>query len=178
MQNELNIKTKELELLASQDPLTKLYNRRYFSSTSEHIFNLAKREKNNLSIIMMDIDDFKSVNDTYGHEVGDNTLINIAEILTKYSRKSDVICRFGGEEFIVLLPSTSKENAQKVAKTFHNKIRNTIIQNKNKKIQYTVSIGISEINDNTDLNINEIINRADSALYTAKNSGKNTTCIL
>lgn len=178
LQNELNNKTKELELLASLDSLTKLYNRRYFSKTSEHIFNLAIRDKHDLSIIMIDIDDFKIINDTYGHEIGDKTLINIASILKRYSRKSDIICRYGGEEFLILLPSTSVNNAQKFAQMIHNKIKKSVFKiDDDKELKYTVSIGISQIDRINDLDVKEIINRADSALYDAKNKGKNITCM-
>ncbi len=178
MQNELSAKTKELEILASLDPLTKLYNRRYFAESSEHIFNIAIRDKTDLSIIMMDIDDFKKINDSYGHKIGDDTIISLANILKRYSRKSDVICRFGGEEFLILLPTTSANNAQKVASLIHNKINNTSIKIEDKKeLKYTVSMGISEIDITSDLNFETIIHRADSALYDAKHKGKNTTCI-
>lgn len=179
MQKELNNKTKELELLASLDPLTKLYNRRYFSKNSEYLFDLAKKEKNKLSIIMLDIDNFKTINDTYGHKVGDNAIVSIATLLKKHCKESDIICRFGGDEFLILLPDSSENNAHMVAKNIHTIINEaSIVINKDKKISCEVSIGLSHIDRVKDLNIEDMIHRVDTALYTAKNKGKNTTCVL
>ena len=98
---------KELKLLASTDPMTKLYNRRYFTEVSGHIFDLSKREGKDLSLIMLDIDHFKKINDTYGHKIGDSVIIALADIMQEQTRQSDIVCRFGGEEFLILLPDTN-----------------------------------------------------------------------
>ena len=169
---------KELQLLASTDPMTKLYNRRYFTNASVHIFDLAKRNKTDLSLIMLDIDKFKSVNDTYGHKTGDDVIINLANILHTQQRKSDIVCRFGGEEFLILLPNTTLENAKIVAEKIRESVlKSTIYLNETKNIHYTVSLGVAEVDAQNETNIEEAIKRADKALYKAKESGRNQTCI-
>lgn len=169
---------KQLELLASTDPLTKLYNRRYFSDMSEHIFDLAKRNKTDLSLIMLDIDDFKAINDAYGHKVGDDVIVSIAKLLQTFSRKSDIACRFGGEEFILLLPETCLSGAAVIAEKIRTQIQNSAIKlNTSKDIKFTSSFGIAEVDAFNDKNIETVINRADDALYEAKESGKNKVCV-
>ncbi|RLA79931.1 MAG: diguanylate cyclase response regulator [Epsilonproteobacteria bacterium] len=165
---------EELKLLASTDPMTKLYNRRYFSKISEHIIYLAKRDKKLASVIMLDIDKFKHVNDTYGHNIGDEVIINLSVQLQELTRNSDIICRYGGEEFVILLPDTCVKGAVVISE----KIRETVEQltltfDENKNINYTVSIGVSEVNVADDLNIEASLIRADEALYEAKESGRN-----
>ena len=94
---DLKASKEELKILAATDPLTKLYNRRYFSKISEDIFNIAKRKKSHLSLIMIDIDKFKKINDTYGHQTGDEVIMALAKIMIEQIRDSDIVCRFGGE---------------------------------------------------------------------------------
>ena len=115
LNKELEYNQEELKLLASTDPMTQLYNRRYFAKVSEHTLDLARRNKKEVSLIMIDIDKFKNINDTYGHDIGDKVIIFLANQLKNYQRKSDIVCRFGGEEFVVLLPNTSIEDANIVA---------------------------------------------------------------
>ena len=168
---------KELQLLASTDPMTKLYNRRYFTNASAHIFDLAKRDKRALSMIMLDIDNFKLVNDTYGHKTGDDVIVNLANILHTQQRKSDIICRFGGEEFLILLPNTTSKNAEIIAEKIRVSVeKSSIYLNEKKSIHYTVSLGVSEVGTQNEKNIEEAIKRADKALYNAKETGKNKIC--
>ncbi len=168
----------ELKLLASTDPMTKLYNRRYFTQISEHTLDLSKREKQKLSIIMLDIDKFKNINDTYGHQIGDDVIVTLANKLINQQRKSDVVCRYGGEEFVILLPNTTIEGASIVA----NKIREDIealsvgLDSQN-SLNFTVSIGVSEVDIINDINIEAALKRADDALYEAKETGRNKVCI-
>jgi len=170
-------KEKELKKLASIDPLTHLYNRRYFSNTAKHILHLAKREKKNLSLLMIDIDKFKNVNDKYGHKSGDNVLVRFSKILKKYSRKSDVSCRFGGEEFILLLPQTDVGGALVIAQKLRVAIEELKIPLEDGNIlNFTISIGISQVDLRNDEDIEAVIRRADEALYDAKNSGRNRVC--
>ncbi len=171
----------ELQRLASTDPMTKLYNRRYFANISEHILGLAKRESSDLSIIMLDIDFFKQINDNYGHKVGDEVILHITSTLQKLSRKSDVICRFGGEEFIILLPETHLEGAIIIAEKIRSFVERSYIKIKpsnasSSQLQFTVSIGISEVNLEQDNGIEASIQRADKALYKAKRMGRNKVC--
>jgi len=170
----------ELKLLASQDFLTKLYNRRYFTEASVFILDLAKRNKTESSVIMIDIDDFKNINDTYGHTIGDKVIVELSKLLQEQTRKSDILSRWGGEEFIILLPNTNSAGAKVLAEKMRQSIGNILLSDDLKKeidIHFTISLGISEVDRAVDVNIENVINRADKALYEAKNTGKNKTCV-
>ncbi len=171
-------KTQEkLKELVNRDQLTNLYNRRYFYNVVEDIISLEKREKASLSILMIDIDKFKNVNDTYGHANGDEVIKSLANLLMAHTRKSDVVARIGGEEFVVLLPNTSKESAFK----FANKLRvftqeNRVITDDKQEIKFTISIGVDLVNLEEEKTIEKALVRADNALYLAKESGRNKVC--
>jgi len=174
---KLHTTGKELKRLANIDPLTKLYNRRYLFDMTKEVISLAKREQTKVSMLMIDIDKFKKVNDTYGHAIGDEVIKCLASLLLKHTRESDIVARIGGEEFIVLLPNTSKDSAYK----FANKLRELIEKEKvfideNKSILFTVSIGISEIDIENEKEIEEALLRVDNALYEAKEGGRNRVC--
>lgn len=174
---ELEESNRELKLLASVDPLTSLYNRRYFTNSSHQIFELAKRNATPLSILMMDIDNFKSINDKYGHQVGDDVIVMVTSILKTMSRKSDLVARFGGEEFIELLPQTDMAGAYSMAEKVRIAIENEQIQTQlGEKFSVTVSIGVAVLDVENDINIESLIRKADDALYEAKHNGKNITC--
>lgn len=165
---------KQLEILVSTDSMTKLYNRRFFENTAEIHFELAKRNQADLSVIMLDVDNFKYFNDNYGHKVGDLILIDLANILRNLSRKSDIICRFGGEEFIILLPQTNLDGASLMAEKIRIHIEEFTLQLDNSnQLRFTASLGVSQVNILTDHDIEFCIKRADDGLYEAKNSGKN-----
>lgn len=169
---------EQLQLLSITDSMSKLYNRRYFENTAEHYFESVKRNKTDLSLIMIDVDNFKQVNDNYGHKIGDLILIELANILLNQSRKSDIICRFGGEEFIILLPQTNIEGANFLAKKIRTHIEKFSIQlDTSNQLKFTVSLGVSIVNILIDKNIEDCIKRSDDALYEAKNSGKNKVCL-
>lgn len=167
----------ELRRLASTDPLTTLYNRRYFTKMAQSILDLSKREKHNLSIIMLDIDKFKNINDIYGHQVGDEVIVYLSNILLKNQRKSDVICRYGGEEFVVLLPNTTIEGAFRVAENLRKEVElATLHLLENKNLKFTISIGVSMVDVKNEINIEKALKRADDALYHAKENGRNRVC--
>ena len=172
-------KSQELLELANKDPLTNLYNRRYFNETSSLLFNLSKREQSNLATLMIDIDYFKAINDTYGHLTGDKVLKNISDKLLQIIRETDIAIRFGGEEFVILLPNTALEGAKSIA----TKICETIAQEEVKSLndamtfKYTVSIGISLCDCKNDVDIDNLIQRSDEALYRAKNAGRNQVVV-
>jgi len=166
-----------LKILSVTDPLTSLHNRRYFDTSSEQLLKIHKRMDENLSIIMIDIDSFKKVNDTYGHSVGDDVLVKLSIKLRELSRESDVVCRYGGEEFIILLPKTDLEGAI----TFAQKVREKtalipIMTDKQEQFTITLSLGVSQVDYKKDSSIKVAIDKADEALYKAKNSGKNKVC--
>ena len=168
--NEALIQTQaQLEEIASRDYLTKIYNRQKFESFLEYeIKKLDRYENGTFSILLVDIDHFKQVNDSYGHLKGDSVLQDFAKILKLSSRKSDVVARWGGEEFIVLLPHTNTEEAIFVAE----KIRSTVeVYDFKDNLILTCSIGISQYHKNDTKR--EIFNRADNALYKAKALGRN-----
>ena len=168
---------KELKLLASTDSMTKLFNRRYFTKISKTLLDLAKRNKTDSSIIMLDIDKFKKINDTYGHQTGDDVIIAFSKILQKSCRKSDIICRWGGEEFIIFLPQTNIDGALIIADKIRVVAENSVHKSLyNQEVKFTISAGISLIENNKDGNIEAPINRADEALYMAKESGRNRVC--
>ncbi|WP_417331725.1 diguanylate cyclase [Halarcobacter sp.] len=168
--NEALIQTQaELEEIASTDYLTKIYNRQKFESFLEYEIKKLDRYENGIfTILLVDIDHFKKVNDSYGHLKGDSVLQEFSKILTFSSRKSDVVARWGGEEFIVLLPHTSIEEAILVAE----KIRSTVeVHDFKDNLMLTCSVGISQYHKNDTKR--EIFNRADNALYKAKALGRN-----
>jgi len=180
LDKKIQEKTDELQSLAITDPLTKLYNRRYFSEISSELFELAKREDKPLSLMMIDIDKFKNINDTYGHQSGDIVIEKLASIMSNMKRESDIACRYGGEEFILLLPKTSKDGAFNLAQRIRETIENTPIEIKdmNQIISFTISIGVSEVVFDTDSSIEDVIKRADDAMYKSKHDGRNRVSVL
>jgi len=169
---------KELLIMATTDSLSTLYNRRYFTQSSEQIFNLSKREQQALSIIMIDIDKFKSINDNYGHKIGDDVIVYFANKLKEIQRTSDISCRYGGEEFVLLLPNTSLENATIVAQKLRSTIElSTLKISSTQEIQFTISLGVASVDFMNDTTIEPSLKKADEAMYRAKNSGRNKVCI-
>ena len=164
--------------LATYDPLTGLYNRRALVEYAEREVERAKRYNHEFSIILMDIDDFKGINDTYGHAIGDIILKQVAEIIKKEIRKDiDKVGRYGGEEFIVVLPETTIEDALKLAERIRKKIFEKECRIKDYKISITLSAGVAGLRIHGDT-FEEILQAADLALYQAKRSGKNQVVML
>lgn len=162
----------EAEYLSLTDSLTGLYNRRYFEYNLEREFLRAKRYKNNLSIAMLDIDFFKNVNDTYGHQYGDFVLKETAELLKKMFRKTDMLYRYGGEEIVIILPETSLENAFIPLERLREKISQHEFVYEGISSHVTISCGISSMKD-VFSDKKQIVEFADKALYNAKNAGRN-----
>jgi FOG: GGDEF domain len=170
--SELEEKNRELQELAYYDPLTGLPNRRFFFEHASLIFEEVKRYEKSLSLLFMDIDHFKKVNDTYGHDVGDFVLKTFACLLRSTVRKSDICARFGGEEFVVLLPNTNLEGAKVVAERIRATVAKNPIEHGSIVIVFTVSIGVSQYRKGMQ-SIDELIKEADIALYRAKRGGRN-----
>lgn len=175
---ETNVKLErlndELQELSNRDPMTHAYNRRYFSEASQKMLNLAKRNNQEITIMMLDIDYFKKINDTYGHAVGDDVIIDLAQNLEKCVRTSDIVSRFGGEEFVVLLYDVSLDAAIVIAEKIRNKIENHQVITHEKSINYTVSFGVAQYDESLDeYNIEKTLKRSDKALYHAKEKGRN-----
>lgn len=168
--HDINIK---LEILASTDSLTGVKNRRSFFESCRSMINYARREQKELSVLMIDIDRFKDINDMYGHAIGDEIIKLTAKTISGLLRTSDIFARMGGEEFAAVLPGTSKRGAVQAAKNIKNAINNLIYETKQKqKISFTISIGIALLQP-TDADIEVILHRADLALYEAKQKGRN-----
>ncbi len=176
--NELETAQDELKNQAYKDYLTGLYNRRYLDKVVQKLMVKCQQEQHNIHIITLDIDNFKRINDTYGHAIGDEVIKTLATILKSYTRKSDVIFRLGGEEFGVLLSCATDEETFKVAEKLRNIISSTKVHvNKDVYIHFTISLGVDKVDFDTDISIYQALDRADMALYDAKRSGKNCTVV-
>lgn len=166
---------KEVERLSRIDPLTELSNRRSFNTDARRFFQLAIRHNNKLSCAMLDIDFFKKVNDTYGHDFGDKVLVAVAKTCNKQIRKTDLLARFGGEEFCVLFPETDIIRAALIAERIRHGISKLEFSYNNRPFSVTISIGVSELLDKNDT-MENIIKRSDDSLYKAKKNGRN--CVI
>ncbi len=168
-----------VQQMATMDPLTNLHNRRFFNEQLKREFKRAQRYGLRLSAIMLDIDHFKHYNDTHGHLLGDRVLKELAKILRESVRAEDTVARFGGEEFVIVLPENSTEGALKAAE----KIRTNVVEGDFYKGdeqplgQLTVSLGVADISDSTVRVPRDLINHADQALYKAKESGRNRVVV-
>ena len=162
----------QLKELSEKDALTGAYNRRYFMQIFDREFSIAKRYKNKLSVLLVDIDNFKKINDTYGHAGGDAALKKLVLLCEEFFRQSDMFARYGGEEFIVMLPNTPSLGAAIIAERIRAKIEEMTVPYEKETIKFTISIGITLVLD-TDTNSNAVLTRADSALYQAKKKGRN-----
>lgn len=175
---ELKKSRDKLKKLALLDPLTGLYNRRYFESVIDKLLQVSKRKDEPLCLVIIDIDNFKTINDNYGHDVGDDVIKSLADILLSQLRKSDITTRIGGEEFAVVFPNTSLNDTEKLTNKIRKVIENLEIKiDVRNKISFTVSIGVSIYNNDIDSCVKTILKRADEALYKAKNSGKNKVVV-
>ena len=159
-------RTKELRDLSSRDSLTNLFNRRAFSEHMRRYIANAKRQGLILSIVYFDVDNFKAINDTKGHLVGDDVLASLGEILQEISREVDVPCRYGGDEFCVLLPGASSHDAKNYAARLISRFIQLYPED-------TLSLGISSMGPNAFNTAQELINQADRAMYTAKKNAGN-----
>ncbi|MEI7542699.1 MAG: GGDEF domain-containing protein [bacterium] len=165
---------EDSERKAIMDQLTGSFNRRYFETRIDEELSLAKRFRNKMSLIMFDIDYFKKVNDTYGHQAGDTVLAEVAETAKSCLRSADSLCRYGGEEFSVIMPETGINEAYEVAERMRKLIEDHAFYGGNTLINVTISIGISEYPEHAIIK-EKLIEKADAALYNAKNSGRNNT---
>lgn len=167
----LVILIRKIENLANKDSLTSLLNRRAMRRQSKQQLNMANRYNQNISILLLDIDFFKNVNDTYGHHVGDLTIREISKILSKNTRETDLVSRYGGEEFLIMLSNTDIKNAYLLAERIRKEIYSLKIKNTDLKV--TISIGCTQYKK--DEKLDDFINRADVLLYKAKDEGRNRT---
>jgi diguanylate cyclase (GGDEF)-like protein len=164
--------SQELEYLAMTDELTQLYNRRFFIDRCEREFRVWQRYKNPFSVLLLDIDHFKNINDSFGHDIGDVALKFVAKSLKNLVREVDIVARYGGEEFVILLPQTQGNMAQELAERLLVNIEASELIIAEKSLKLTVSIGVAEVRlEMKDLN--DLLKAVDNALYQAKWRGRN-----
>lgn len=181
-ETELQKKYEERKQESIMDGLTRLYNKTFTEATLLRYLKASKRDPICLSIVMCDIDHFKKVNDTNGHQAGDFVLSMVAQMLKGESRDSDVVGRFGGEEFMVVLPKTDEKGAQQFSERFRKRIEQAQIAFEGKPLPVTVSLGTATYYDKwlaqmtPEQAMKEVISRADTALYFAKGHGRNQSC--
>ncbi len=166
-------KYKEMSII---DELTHVLNRRGLMEILEREIARSKRFKLPLSVVMVDIDDFKKVNDTYGHPVGDKVLQTVAQILKNSLRITDVVARYGGEEFLVVLPNTGLEDAKVVAEKLRRSVEKKTYKYKDDTFRITISLGVTQLRESDTLEL--LLKRADDALYISKKEGKNRVTVI
>jgi len=161
----------KMAVMSSVDELTKLYNRHYFIEALEGEYERAIRYETEMALIMMDLDYFKEINDTYGHIAGDKVLAEIGNLIKAHVRRNDLACRYGGEEFAVILPNISRKGTNAAYERFREVVFKQPFEHESKKFNISVSIGISYSNDAE--SINDLLAHADQALYQAKDEERN-----
>ncbi|MCK8823740.1 sensor domain-containing diguanylate cyclase [Fuchsiella alkaliacetigena] len=166
----------QMEEMAIRDGLTQLYNHSYFQEALSDEIERAIRYEQQLSLLLLDIDNFKNFNDNYGHQLGDQALKKLANNLKSITRGIDIVARYGGEEFAIILPETGLAGAKKLGERINKSVREMVIQKEDAKLQITISVGAATHEE--DLTQEELINRADRALYKAKEEGKDRTCVI
>ncbi|MDT3700908.1 MAG: sensor domain-containing diguanylate cyclase [Thermincola sp.] len=169
------VEGEQLRKEAQVDGLTGTNNRQFFEKLFKTEFEKAIKYRTMLSVILMDVDDFKSINDVYGHLIGDQVLTNVVNVIESSLRDSDFCGRYGGEEFVVALPNTSLEQAIKVAERLRQQIENNSVEIEGRKIKVTVSLGVTQLSNEKEAY--RLIDKADKAMYSSKTRGKNQVTI-
>ena len=169
--DKLKLQKERAEFLAIHDPLTKTYNRNAFNEKIKEEFELFKRYKNKFSMCLLDLDHFKKINDTFGHDVGDDVLRSLVNFLSKHIRKADFLARWGGEEFIIIFPETDAKKAYKKCLKLKEELKKM-----DKPVDFTFSAGVTEIEEND--TIDSLFKKVDIALYKAKENGRDRVEIL
>jgi len=168
----LRAEKNQLARLARTDTLTGIYNRAHFDSVLDNEISRCRRSKQSMALLMLDLDHFKDINDNYGHQCGDLVLQTVAQTLEQTTRCSDVVCRYGGEEFAIILPETSATNAYITAEKIRRAIQSLRVSYNDKTLSLTVSVGISGSRGHG-AKAFDLIREADQALYASKQKGRN-----
>ncbi len=177
LQDELQNANLRLRQLSIRDGLTGLYNRRYFYERLAIELERARRHQQPLSCIMTDVDRFKSINDKYGHIFGDYALRKLAAVLSEETRKIDIVSRYGGEEFVFLLPNTNLDQAAHLAERVRTRVDEEVFREGDIEVTLTISLGVSVANPGEMGNPDEFVNRSDMACYEAKRLGRNKVAV-
>jgi len=173
---ELKEANERLEVFANKDSLTGIFNRGYFENAARKYFDMAKRNKTQLEMLTIDLDYFKTINDTYGHKAGDEVLKKFTKVVSKYLRASDIFGRIGGEEFSIVLQNTSLDGAVLFAKRICKAVEDMEVIYEDKIIKTTISVGIASLSPEHDLT--QLMLESDKALYKAKEEGRNRVCVI
>ena len=173
LKREIKKAQKKMAEMSTRDELTGLYNRRYFMEALGREVSRAKRYETDLVLCMMDLDHFKRINDTYGHQAGDMVLTEIGKMLKKCIRQSDLVCRYGGEEFAVIFPNVRPEEAHMVCERFKEMVAGHQFKYNSSQFQLTVSTGIAPFSEPKSTSLQKLVDLADQALYQAKDAGRN-----
>jgi diguanylate cyclase (GGDEF)-like protein len=174
--HQIQAANAQLQLLSSTDRLTGLYNRGHWEASLKAAYARHQRYGNALSLVMLDIDHFKRVNDTYGHQAGDKVIEQVARLLHEHVRESDVAGRYGGEEFGVVLSDTDSAGGQIFAERLRKAVEASLVQYNGQDIRFTVSLGVADLSQPANDHA-ELIARADQALYTSKKTGRNRVTV-
>ncbi|WP_434624098.1 diguanylate cyclase [Pseudomonas sp. Z1-29] len=174
--HQIQAANAQLQLLSSTDRLTGLYNRGHWEASLKAAYARHQRYGNALSLVMLDIDHFKRVNDTYGHQAGDKVIEQVARLLHEHVRESDVAGRYGGEEFGVVLSDTDAAGGQIFAERLRKAVEESLVQYNGQDIRFTVSLGVADLSQPANDHA-ELIARADQALYTSKKTGRNRVTV-
>ena len=166
----------ELRQQVITDPLTGLFNVRYFRQALEQELERTRRTGMATALMMVDLDHFKSINDTYGHENGNRVLTYVAELLNRETRRLDICCRYGGEEFVVILPSTELMLARQVAERFRRALEESDIALDQGTLKVTASLGLAVAPEPSQTDADTLVAMADECLYEAKRGGRNRVC--
>jgi two-component system cell cycle response regulator len=177
LQDKINTKRQELEALAVTDELTGLLNHRAMQQRLRDEFIRAQRYNEPLSVIMVDVDNFKKINDTFGHLYGDRVLEKLAQLLKKAVREIDIVARYGGDEFLIILPQTHFSGSLAVADRIWRAAGAETLATKKEALPLTVSVGVSFFPNKNVTSVEELVNFADQALYQAKREGRNRICL-
>lgn len=173
---DLKLLNDKLDYANRYDSLTNIYNRSYTLNLANKYYELSKFEKTPFSILLIDYDFFKKVNDTYGHDTGDEVLKTLSKTISLSIRKNDIFGRYGGEEFLLICPNTNKDEAFLLAEKIRKNVNKKVMINEN-EIFMSISIGLCEDLKDKDLSLTNLISNADNALYKAKESGRNQVSI-
>ena len=173
MKTEIKQAREKMAELSTRDELTNLYNRRYFMESAEREAAGSARYGQGLSLLMLDLDYLKPINDQHGHPAGDTVLKQTARVLAESIRQYDIACRYGGEEFAVIMPNTRLGDARVFGERLRKKIASLTVPYESKELRFTVSIGLAQFAPEIDKSINDLIKRADNGLYDAKKQGRN-----